>query len=116
MIAIACLAVIDSEIPQDSGALEMKTKALRKCKGRKQCIELHCVERAYCVSTGKLCWTYNEQGDFLAQDPACKSCKKPSISGPIFNQLSTRRPLNPDPEPARANKNEWATYGELAKC
>ena len=57
---LASSAVIDSTIPQDSSALGLKTKALRKCKRLKQCIDLHCcIERAYCISMGKLCWNYN---------------------------------------------------------
>ena len=78
-------AVIDSTIPQDSSALGLKTKALRKCKRLKQCIDLHCcIERAYCISMGKLCWNYNGVSGSWGKDPACTaSCKQPSIPGSL---------------------------------
>ena len=111
---ISCLAVVDSTFPQDESALGLKTAALRKCNGLKKCIEMHCIERAYCVSIGKLCWKYDQATDTWERDSGCKSCKQPTIAGPVFNQLSARRPLNPDPEPTRAEGNEWAKYAELA--
>ena len=81
---LASSAVIDSTIPQDSSALGLKTKALRKCKRLKQCIDLHCIERAYCISMGKLCWNYNGVSGSWGKDPACTaSCKQPSIPGSL---------------------------------
>ena len=111
---LACLAVVDSAIPQDETTLKLKTADLRKFNGLKQCIETHCIERAYCVSIGKLCWKYNEATEEWTRGQGCRSCKQPSIPGPLFNKLSSRRPLNPDPEPTRARSNEWAKYTELA--
>ena len=101
---LACLAVVDSTIPQDETTLKLKTPDLRKFNGLKQCIETHCIGRAYCVSIGKLCWKYNEATKEWFRGQGCKSCKQPSIPGPLFNKLSSRRPLNPDPEPTRAHK------------
>ena len=75
---------------------------------------MHCIERAYCVSIGKLCWKYDETNSTWQRDSGCKSCKQPTIAGALFNKLSSRRPLNPDPEPTRAHSNEWAKYAELA--
>ena len=60
---ISCLAVVDSTMPQDSSAFGLNNLALRKCNGLKKFIDSHCIERAYCVSIGKLCWKHDVESD-----------------------------------------------------
>lgn len=112
---IVCLAAIDSTIPQGSSVLGPKAKALRKCKRLKQCIDLHCIERAYCISMGKLYWDYNGVGGSWGKGPTCTiPCKQPPIPGPTFNRPPPGRPLNPDPGPSRDGGGGQGRMGKVS--
>jgi hypothetical protein len=104
---LALVTVIEPKITRDPSNLNLKSATLKTMKGLQQWIDVHVTQSPYHVIIGKYCQVAGAQ--------KCAACKPVKMETAIWNKLSRRVPLLPNPEPSALPecKGEWASYNEL---
>ena len=110
---LGCCALIDSSIPAGSDLLEisMKTDGIRKVPALSLYFKHLFSIREYFIVIGKYCQEWDAPSNTFKKVHECSACKPVQMPGPIWDELSKRKPLIPDPEPN--NEGGWMSYCEL---
>ena len=73
-------------------------------------VKSHFSVRDYFVVIGKYCQKYDSNTGACVKATECGGCKSVKMTGGVWADLSTRKPLLPDPEPMAG---EWLQYEDL---
>ena len=102
--------VVDSQLPGGEEGLSLKSNALHKQAAFNEFVQSHFSVRDYFVVLGKYCQEWQAGSNSFVKKFDCDCCKPVKMSGEIWEDLSTRDPLLPDPEPMGG---EWLQYADL---
>ena len=108
---LASCALIDSSIPAGSELLKRKTKDVRNVTALHHYFEKHMTIRDYVIVLGKYCQGWDAEKSEFKKLFDCSACQTVKMPGQIWDSLSKRKPLVPDPEPS--SDGGWMSYEEL---
>ena len=97
-------------MPSGLEGLQLKSGDLHGKAGFQAFVNSHFSVRDYFIVIGKYCKSFDSGTGEFSQKFPCGCCKPVKMPGPIWESLSQRKPLLPDPEPMSGT---WLKYDEL---